>query len=168
MKFITPYALIALMCLLLLTSFSSYALTPSFSVNKEISFGLVLFIPGNCTMDHNSGAITVSNPSKMCGSNGNGVRGYYTIIANSNTQISIKISQRDNEGDGFLYIPAGELVSDFETVVIIPNTTQQIDSGSSGVVNIFLGGQLLIVSPTTPSSNITFTKVAGIEWSELP
>ena len=168
MKHITPYPQLALICLLLSTGFGCYAVTPSFHVNKEISFGLVLFIAGNCTMSHETGAITVSNPSKMCGAYGNGIRGYYTIIANPNKQISFKMDQRDNEGDGFLYIPAGELVSDFETVVIIPNTSQQIDSGSSGIVNIYLGGQLLIVSPTTPSTSITFQKIAGIEWSELP
>lgn len=162
------YHRLALISLFLSTSFSCYALTPSFHVNKEISFGLVLFIAGNCTMSHETGAITVSNPSKMCGAYGGGIRGHYTIIANPNKQIRFKMDQRDNEGDGFLYIPAGESVSDFETVVIIPNTIQQIDSGSSGIVNMYLGGQLLIVSPTTPSTSVTFTKVAGIEWSELP
>lgn len=168
MKFIIPYPQLTLICLLLSTSFSSYAVTPSFHVNKAISFGLVLFITGNCTMSHETGLITVSNPSQMCGSNGKGIQGYYTIIANPNKQISFRIDQRDNEGDGFLYVPAGELISDFETVTIIPNSTQQIDSGSSGIVNIYLGGQLFIVSPTTPSSSFTLTKVAGIEWSELP
>ncbi|MCP4321440.1 MAG: hypothetical protein GY951_18520 [Psychromonas sp.] len=153
---------------LLLTCANSQAVTPSFHVNKAINFGLVLFITGNCTMDHNTGVITDSNPSKMCGSNGNGTRGYYTIIANPNKQISFKIDQRNNEGDGFLYIPAGELSSDFETVAITPNIAQQINSGSSGVVNIYLGGQFFIVSPASPSTPFTLTKIDGIEWSELP
>lgn len=168
MKFNSTCFTLLLVFFLGLISFKNYAITPSFHVNKKINFGLVFFITGHCTMDHDTGAITASTPSKMCGSNGNGTRGYYSIIANPNKQISFKINQRNNEGDGFLYIPAGELVSDTETIVITPNVAQQINSGSSGVVNIYLGGQFFIVSQASPSTNYTIMKTDGIEWSELP
>lgn len=143
-------------------------ITPYLTTDKEISFGHVLFISGNCTMSHTDGTFTLSNPDVMCGYASKGVPGRYVIIANPNRQISINILQRNNDGDGFIFIPEGEFISDFETVAITVNVAQQINSGTSGVVNIQVGGRLFINSQTTPNSNFNLIKVDGIEWSELP
>jgi hypothetical protein len=142
-------------------------ITPTFGIVKNIHFGAILFIPGNCQIDSNTAIITNLSPSTTC-FNSTGTRGHYVIVANPNKQISIKINQRDNVGDGFVFIPNGELVSDAETLNITINVEQQIDSGTSGVVDIYIGGLFLSSEQLLPSTDYFFEKPDGIEWTELP
>lgn len=155
------------LCLGGISTSSTYA-APIFGTNEEINFGPVLFITGNCTMNHINGSFSDVNPAVMCGVGGRGTPGRYVIITDPNKQVQIEILQRDNQGDGILFIPQGELISDTETHTITPGIAQEIDSGASGVVNIHLGGRLFILSYQNPSSNIEVTLIDGIEWSVLP
>jgi hypothetical protein len=166
----TPYALLVLGFLHL----SSYAaITPTFFINQDVNFGVILFRDGNCTMDHVTGQITDANPSIMCGdvnsgASGTSVAGEFIIVANPNKQVEIKINQLDNQGDGIIYIPRGELISDFETITITPNVKQSINSGSSGTIEIKVAGQLFITNEISPSKQFELTIEEGIEWNELP
>lgn len=149
-------------------SVSHADIVPFFVTNRALSFSQILFIQGNCTMSHVNGAFSNVNPAVMCGWAGNGTPGRYVVIANPGRQIRIRILQRDNQGDGFIFLPEGELISDTETLQITAGIAQDIDSGVSGVVNIHLGGRLFVVSPTTPSTSFNLILVDGIEWEELP
>lgn len=158
-----------LLCLFML--YSNYTLAeivPYFETNNEINFGSVLFVPGNCTMSHENGSFSNINPAVMCGAGGNGTPGRYVIVANPNQQISIKLLQRDNQGDNLMFIPQGELISYTETHTISAGVAQVIDSGATGVVNIHVGGRLFVLSTISPSSNIEFTYENGIVWSIVP
>ena len=146
----------------------SHALTPRLNINQEIDFGEVMFVPGNCTMNHQTGAFTLTNPAGKCGGYGNGTPARYVIIANPNKQVRIKLLQRTNSGDGYLFIPAGEIISDTETLSITPDIAQDIDSGTSGIIQINMGGSLYWSLPIAPGINVDFTREDGIEWSELP
>jgi hypothetical protein len=165
----TPYALVVLGFF----HFDSYAaITPRFFISEEVNFGVILFRNGNCTMDK-TGQITDANPSIMCGNANSGASGTYragefTIIANPNKQVEIKINQLDDQGDGIIYIPGGELISDFETVIIKPNVKQSINSGSSGTIEIKVAGQLFIANELFTSTEYELTIEEGIEWNELP
>lgn len=143
-------------------------ITPVLNTIQEVSLGQVLFTQGNCTISHVNGSFSNVNPGAMCGWEGNGTPGRFTIIANPSRQIRIKILQRTNEGDGFIFIPQGELLSDTETLSITSDVAQDIDSGPSGIVNIHMGGQFFMVSPAAPNTIYELIKVNGIEWSELP
>jgi hypothetical protein len=141
---------------------------PFLNTDREINFGAVLFVPGNCTMSHVNGSFSNINPAMMCGTGGNATPGRYVIFADPNQQVSIKLLQRDNQGDGLMFIPEGELVSDTETHTITAGVAQEIDSGASGIVTINVGGRLFVLTSLSPSSNFEFTLVDGIEWSVLP
>jgi hypothetical protein len=145
-----------------------YALDPVLNNIREPNFGDIVFIPGSCRLNYATGEVTDLGGSNTCVDGTKGVVGKYNIIANAERQVSIKILQRDNEGDNLLFIPEGELVSSFETIVITPNVAQQINSGATGVITINLGGRLYVNQFLTPSTNYTLTKIDGIEWSELP
>ncbi len=167
-KKIVALPVAGLIMMVVVSSPAAAGATPVFIAYDEVSFGQVLFVSGNCTMSHVDGSFTFASPDSMCGAAGKGTPGHYLIITEPGKQVRIKVLQRDNEGDGFVYIPAGELISDAETLAITPNIAQDISSGAAGSVRIKLGGQLLILSPTTPSSSFNLIKVDGIEWSILP
>lgn len=141
---------------------------PFLNTDREINLGAVLFVPGNCTMSHSNGSFSNINPAMMCGSGGTGTPGRYVIFAEPNQQVSIKLLQRDNQGDGLMFIPEGELVSDTETLPFTAGVAEEIDSGVSGIVTINVGGRLFVLTSISPSSNIEFTLVDGIEWSIVP
>jgi hypothetical protein len=141
---------------------------PFLNTDREINFGSVLFVPGNCTMSHVDGSFSNINPAVMCGTGGNGSPGRYVIFADPNRQVSVKLLQRDNSGDGLMFIPEGQLISDTETHAITAGVAQEIDSGVSGIVNIHVGGRLFVLTSISPSSSFEFTLEDGIEWSVLP
>ena len=145
-----------------------YALIPVLNNIREPNFGEIVFIPGSCHLDYVSGEVTDIGGSTTCINGTTGIVGKYNIIANAERQVSIKILQRDNEGDNLLFIPEGELVSSAETIVIIPNVAQEINSGATGVITINLGGRLYVTQFLTPSTDYSVTKIDGIEWSQLP
>ena len=60
------------------------------------------------------------------------------------------------------------LVSDTETFPFTAGVAEEIDSGVSGIVTINVGGRLFVLTSISPSSNIEFTLVDGIEWSIVP
>lgn len=154
--------------LLLVAGHLGAEITPYFATNTEINFGAVLFVQGNCTMSHVNGAFSNISPAAMCGAGGNGTPGRYVIVANPNQTVSFTMSQRNNQGDGLMFIPEGQLISDTENHAFSAGVAQEINSGVSGVVNIHIGGRLFILTPMSPSSNLGFTFVDGIEWSIVP
>ncbi|MFT5760099.1 MAG: hypothetical protein ACI9LM_004883 [Alteromonadaceae bacterium] len=148
---------------------TTYAdVVPYMTTENEISFGKIMFIPGNCQMDHVTGNIIVSNPDVMCDLEDQTIAGRYTIVANPNKQVNIKFMQRDNEGDGFIFIPEGIIFSDVESLSITANTAQQLNSGVSGIIRLQVGGRLFVIQHIPSSSIFTLTKIEGIEWNELP
>lgn len=157
-----------LLFMTLLSQTSKAEITPVFGTNNEIAFGAILFVSGNCTMSHVDGSFSDVSPAVMCGTAGNGDPGRYVIIATPNKQVSIKVLQRNNQGDGIMFIPQGQLISDTETLTITPGIAQEIDSGLSGVVNIHLGGRLFVLSQINPGTQFEITLSEGIEWSVLP
>lgn len=160
--------IIASIIVLFISFYGRADITPSFSVVQEISFGQTLFIPGNCYLDPETGYVSDLPPSIMCVATGTGKVGHYVIIANPNKQIRIKILQKNNDGDGFIFTPEGFIESDTHTEAITVNVAQEINSGNSGVVDIFIGGQLYSTEEISPSSIFSFERTDGIEWEELP
>lgn len=152
----------------LLFSFNVYAqITPVMNIIREPDFGELVFVPGSCLLDYQTGQVTDLVASNTC-INASGTVGKYQLVVNSNTLVSIKILQRDNEGDNLMFVPEGQLVSSVQTIDITPNIAQQINSGATGVITINLGGRLYINQYLNPSSTYHLTKEDGIEWSELP
>jgi hypothetical protein len=141
---------------------------PFLTTENEIFFGKIMFRPGNCQMDHATGNIIVSNPDIMCDLEDQGIAGRYTIIAHPNKQVDIKFNRRNNEGDGFIFIPEGIIFSDVESLTITADSTQQLNSGISGIIRIQVGGRLFVTQQIAPSSTFTLNELAGIEWDELP
>lgn len=147
---------------------AAYAITPSLNIDQEISFGQVMFTQGNCTMSHIDGEFSNTSPQNKCGGYGRGTPGRYVIIANPNKQIRIQLLQLSDLGNGYLFTPSGELVSDTETLTITPGIAQDIDSGTSGVVRINVGGSFFWSIQNTPNAVVNLIREDGIEWSELP
>ncbi len=143
-------------------------ITPYFATNNDIGLGSVLFVPGYCTMSHEDGSFSDLAPAVMYGLGGPATPGRYAIVANPNQQISITLLQRDDQGDGIMFIPQGEVISKTETHTLTAVVAQEIDSGTSRVINIHVGGRLFVLSSIAPGSNIEFTLVDGIEWSVVP
>jgi len=157
--------LILLLGGLLSYSFSVYAaITPYIVETKTLYFGEIIFIPGSCSMAYNTQVISNLTSSNICTSS-TGTSGTYQIFANPNKQVQIKLKSHGDTGNGIIYVPDGELVSDFESAIIIADTTKTINSGASGIIDISIGGRIIINSMLSSSS--AYSELFDIEFTEL-
>jgi hypothetical protein len=151
-------------------NFGVAALTPSFSTLREINFGTVLPEEGSCRMSASTGVITSYIGQNVCILNDDAQNGVYIITANPNKMINIKLSPDQTNGDGLIFNPFLEIVSDgFSTKTRFNNFGfASIDSGADGIVTLYLGGDLEIDGAYSYSQEVTFSFLDAIEWSEDP
>ena len=156
--------------LLLAISNQVLAITPTFNVVREIDFGAVLPEPGSCRMLANTGAIVSYVGQYICLLHETSQTGRYDIIANPNKTIRVKVLPNQNTGTGIEFNPYIELVSDGFTKEVIYNNVgfKQINSGTDGIVELHVGGDLKINTSFPYGQTINFSFVDAIEWYEDP
>ena len=140
------------------------AITPYIVETKTLSFGSIIFISGSCQMAYNTQVITNLTSQNIC-TNSTGTTGGYRIFANPNKQVQIKLNSHGDNGNGIIYVPDGQLVSDVANGLIIADTTKTINSGASGIIDITIGGRITINSVLASSS--IYNELFTIDFVEL-
>ncbi|PCH94050.1 MAG: hypothetical protein COB83_12610 [Gammaproteobacteria bacterium] len=153
-----------ILLILICSSYAKAAIVPYIVETKSLYFGNIVFVPGSCLMAYDSQLISPLTPQNICTST-LGAAGSYRIFANPNKQVQIKIKSHADSGNGIVYVPDGQLVSDVANALIIADTTQTINSGVSGIIDITLGGRLTINNNLASSS--TYSELFDIEFVEL-
>ncbi len=146
------------------------AVTPSFTIIRNIYFGVVLPDPGGCRMLAKTGDIVTNDGQRTCILPEDAQNGRYTIIANPNKTIRVSIQPNQDNSDGIIFNPYMQLESDGFTPKIIFNNTgdQTINSGPDGMVELYLGGDLTLTTTFPYNQTISFSFLDSIEWSEDP
>ncbi len=151
-----------------LTPSSALALTPTLFVNQEIHFGALTPVIGSCLMIATTGALTSFTGQFLCISPDGSHNGNYTITANPNKIVQIKILPNLDNGNGVVFNARAYATSDNDAKGILNNTNfVEINSGTSGVINIDLGGELIISSIFPSGQTINFSFDAAIVWNEI-
>ncbi len=155
---------------LLVISNTALAITPTFNVVREIHYGVVLPVAGSCRMVAGTGVLMSHIGPNICILTDTAQNGRYTIIANPNKIIRIKVLPNQDTGDGIIFNPFIEMVSTgFTTQVIFNNVGfKQINSGADGVVDLYMGGDLTTSTTFSNGQIITFSFADAIEWYEDP
>ena len=147
---------------------SAFAITPTFHVNQEMDFGTLILSTGSCLMIATTGALTAFQGNFLCTLPDGSHNGNYTIIANPNKTVQVRILPSLDHGDGIVFNVRAFMSSDSESKGIVNKTDfVEIDSGASGIINIEVGGELFINSVFPAGQTKTFTFDGGIEWDEL-
>jgi hypothetical protein len=161
-----------LMAILLfsIVSFNALAITPTISVVREIHFGTLLLGSGSCRMVASTGFLMSYSGPFICVLPEGSHNGRYTVTANPNKMIRFKILPNLNTGDGVVFDPYVELVSDGVPLQVISNDTAYIDinSGATGIVDLYVGGVLTVTGSYSHSQTVIFSFPDGIEWFEVP
>ena len=146
------------------------AITPALNVVRDIHFGDVLPIPGSCRMFASTGIITSYVGQYICLLHDTAQNGRYTIIANPNKIIRVKVLPDQNTGDGVIFNPYIEMRSvGFVKEVIYNNVGfKQINSGPDGIVDLYIGGDLTTSTTFAYGQTINFNFADAIEWYEDP
>jgi hypothetical protein len=141
---------------------------PYLNVIDDISFGSLLGKTGSCELN----AITkvIDNQSgNLCLYNETGTPGRYLIVSSSNKVIRIRINTKTNSGDGIVFVPSGVYrVTGEVDIDIVADQYQDISTGTTGILEIKLGGALTAHLTLSLASTFSFTNLTGIEWNELP
>ncbi|AEP30356.1 hypothetical protein [Brumicola nitratireducens] len=154
--------------LALIFSAAGYTITPTFNIVQTIKFGTVLPATGSCLMHPETAELFAFQGEFICAISESAQNGIYTIIANPNKDIEIKVTPSLDDGAGIMFNPRVQLESDTERKYILNNNNFVIiDSGDSGIVNLFLGGELSISEIFAFDQTISFNFVDAIEWNEI-
>jgi hypothetical protein len=131
--------------------------------SSNTSFGAKI-LPGFGACDLAYDTSVLSNASGNICSGTTGSRGHYKVFAAANTTVRIVLNAHNNSGDGLIFYPNGVVFSDSTAPIAIDGNTIWIDSGTSGIVEIYVGGTLTLVSKPSVSKTYNFT--FEIDYSE--
>lgn len=154
-----------LLSLIVFCSFSLRA-EPYIVQVSTTSFGAQI-VPqmGACEMAHDTSVLT-NLSGNLCTSTGTASRGHYKVFAAPSTTVRIVVRPHNDTGDGVVFAPDGVVFSDSTApTAFVEHATTNIDSGVSGIVEIYVGGVLTLVSKPTNSTTYNFTY--EIDYSEL-
>jgi len=152
----------------LLVSYSIQAITPTFNFVQDIEFGTVLPTTGSCLMHPETAELFAYSGEFICSISEEAQNGIYTIIANPNKEIQVRFTPNLDDGSGIMFNPRVQMESDTERKYIVNNISfVSINSGDSGIVNLYLGGELTITTVFSFERIIPFNFVDAIEWDEI-
>jgi hypothetical protein len=145
------------------------AFTPKFHVVQEIYFGTVQPVSGSCSMTRETAFVSAHLGQFICILPQDAMNGHYTITANSNKIVQIKIPPNLDNGNDIMFNPNVILKSDVENKVIYNNTEfQTIHTGTSGIIDIYMGGEITVSTTYSLGRIVSFSFPEVIEWNELP
>ncbi|MDX2367784.1 MAG: hypothetical protein QNK36_05190 [Colwellia sp.] len=158
------------MLLFSIVSFNAVAITPTFSVIREIHFGIVMLDTGSCRMIASTGVLISYSGQFICVLPEDAHNGRYTVTANPNKTIRFKILPNLDTGDGVVFNPYVELISDGVPGKVISNNVGFVDinSGATGIVDLYVGGILTVTGSYSHSQTVIFSFPDSIEWFEVP
>lgn len=136
---------------------------------SELDFSDFLPITGSCTMDLN-GNVEDMPGSQMCIASDVGKIAQYRIIARSNINVNIQVNTRTpQDGDGLTFTPIGKLTSDVADIDIVPGQVHIVNSGTSGIIDIKFGGQIILSNNFFGSDMIHQVEMeAVLVWEDTP
>ncbi|MDO6486608.1 hypothetical protein Q4503_02780 [Colwellia sp. 6_MG-2023] len=156
--------LIVIFCLFF-TFFHSSTKADAYIIERSrINFGSLIYISGGCVMAYDTKLITNVIGSNICISE-EGQLGKYRIYADPHTEIAITVKSHNDNGSGIIYVPDGEVTNDIESKLIIADTGITINSETSGIIDINLGGRIRINGIL--NSNNTYSENFSIEFNEI-
>jgi hypothetical protein len=143
---------------------------PFMNIIHNADFGELLGLPGSCVLDHSTNEVTDAGGS-LCpfADQRYGEAGEYIIVATSNTNVTINISIRTDEGDGLNFVPSGVYQVNGESDISITATQDQtIFSGNTGVITIVMGGTLTASNTLAYNASYSIELENGISFNEVP
>jgi len=158
-------------CLLAsMLSFQTMAIDPELVVVRNINFGTILPVVGSCRMIASTGAVSSYAGQYICLLTDSAQNGLYTIMANANKNIRVKVLPNLDNGDGYVFNPFIEIVSQGQATQVISNNIgfKSINSGADGLVNLYIGGDFVLNTSLANGQTIEFNFIDAIEWYEDP
>jgi hypothetical protein len=151
---------------LLLTSMTGQSAPYVVEASSTSFGGQIIPQTGACDMAYDTSILT-NTAGNLCTSGNTGSKGHFKVFATPNTTVRIVVRPHNNSGNGVVFSPDGVIFSDSTTaIVFVENATTNIDSGASGIVEIYVGGVLTLVSK--PYSATTYNFTNEIDFSEIP
>jgi hypothetical protein len=149
----------------LLLPFYSYA-EPVFNSNRQLDFGTILGFSGSCYLDAETETLYRLSGNFCPNSFAKGFRAEHVLIADPNTEFLIKFKTANVPEAGLVYEPDGVFVVDgLADVPINADSSQVINTGSSGTITMYVGGTLTSSINQPPSFNYSYVFINGIEWN---
>lgn len=108
-------------------------------------FNKLMPVYGTCELDVVTKKL-INHTGKLCTA-ALGQPGYYILVAEKNTLVRITINKKESPHSGFDYSPKGIIKNDLnEEVVFSHGTVTIINSGNSGDIHIYVGGEVVAQS----------------------
>ena len=156
----------------IILSFPYEALTaPIFLKVSDLDFDQVTPKYGECEMDFDTGVITDRFASTLCAYSSTGTPAQFRLFGAINQSYDIQVTELYIDGTGgYSFDMSGEASSDIQTVTVVEGSYVTINSGSSGIIDIKVGGILSINSDAglTGGQDYAVEEVISVGWRETP
>lgn len=132
-----------------LTNATANAAEPPLITMKQLDFVKFMPVSGRCDMPHDTG-IFVNDAANICTSTA-GYPGHYRIMATPNTVVDVTVYTYVDPDNPLTFKPAGIVRSSVETKALLNDLTSSLNSGSSGRIDVYIGG-VVTLTDSVPSS----------------
>lgn len=148
-------------CIFLAISFPTHAFEPWVISRTNVTLGNTMPGPGTCEIDLDtealSGALCVDSLGSV---------GEYELHANPNTDVQIVVDSINDSGDGIIFAAEGRYSTDLDSdIAFVGGVSQTINSGSSGVIYIYVAGRLTLSQSI--SLDTVYSPEFDITYNEL-
>lgn len=152
----------ATVALLVLVPRLAFAAGEILTVINPTDFGDVVPVGGSCVMDPITGNIT---PASLC--IGPGTLGEYTITATPSTTVRIRATANSGGPLDKIFEPTLYLTNNLghNATNLISGTDVDFDTGTDGIITVYIGGTLTFPAGLLFSSNHTVNTT--LEFNEI-
>lgn len=141
--------------------------SPIFLKVNDVEFGELLPTSGRCQMDATTGAISDVASSNICSHTVSGTPATYRLFGVPNTLYEFRVNQLISAGEnGFSFTPQGVVVSDAESKPTVTGSYVSVDSGTTGIVDVKVGGvfSILYTANLEGGTDYLVEDVISVEW----
>lgn len=143
----------------------------NFNLVNHMSFSVLKATDGECSLDSATGNITELSGNGFCSYANDATPAVFkfTGVPNEDYEFRVNLLSASN-ANGYQFTPEGSLTSDVETEAIIVGSYVEINAGSTGIIDIAIGGTLDVDSSAglQNSESIRIREVFSISWQEAP
>jgi len=156
---------------LLLLSFSGSLLATNFNLVEPMNFSVFMSTNGECSLDSATGNVTELSGNGFCAyaEGASPATFKFTGIPNEDYEFKVNLLAASNS-NGYMFTPEGSITSDLESKVALVGSFVRVNAGTTGIINIRVGGRLRVDSSTNLQAGTKYRvrEVFSISWQEAP
>lgn len=143
----------------------------SIYIVNNMDFSVFKATEGECDLDSTTGDVTELSGDGFCAYANDAEPAKIRFVGTPNEDYEFRLTLlAASNANGYLFTPEGTITSDSESESIVVDSFVEVNAGSTGIIEILVGGTLNVDSSVNLQSETDYRirEVFTISWQEAP